>query len=162
MREKVYFVDDGKIVVSCPRCRVTRIVSAAKFLCHPTNVKLRLRCKCGCVHKASLERRIQHRKYIRLSGRYIYLTNKFVHTEGPMEIRDLSCEGLGFILLHRPSVVPLPGDLLSVQFSINELPGATIKKEVRVESFKRSRVGARYLKRIRYETDKKLKIFMAS
>ena len=157
-----YVVDDGKIVVTCPGCRFTKIVSVAKFVSHPSVVKFRLRCKCGHVHRASLERRIQQRKYIKLRGRYIYLTDKFIHTGGPMEISDLSSDGLGFIFLHRPSFVPLPGDLLSVQFDINELPGATIKKEIRVMSFKGFRVGARYLKKIRYETDKTLKIYLSS
>ena len=157
-----YVVDDSKIVVSCSRCRFTKIVSVAKFISHPSVVRLRLQCKSGHIHRASLERRIQQRKYIRLRGRYIYLTDKFVNAEGPMEIRDLSDDGLGFVLLHRPSVEPQPGDLLSVQFDINELPGATIKKEIRVVSFKGFRVGARYLKRIRYETDKTLKIYLSS
>ena len=162
MGEIVYFVDDGNIVITCPRCRFSREISTASFLAHPNHVKLRVKCRCGWVHRGYLERRRQHRKFTKLAGRYIYLSDKFIHTEGSISIKDLSSSGIGFTLLKTPRVTPLPGDLLSVQFKINELPGAFFNKEVLVKSSKGSRVGARFLKRIRYETDKTLKIFLSS
>jgi hypothetical protein len=157
-----YVVDDGKIVVNCPRCRLTKIVSVAKFVSHPSDVKLRVNCKCGHTHRASLERRNRERKYAQLKGKYIYLSDKFIYQECEIEVRDLSSDGLGFILLETPGVAPLPGDSLAVQFRINELPGGLFKKEVRVKSFRGSRIGARFLEKIRYETDKSLKIFLSS
>ena len=161
MGEKVYFVDDGKIVVSCPRCRFTKMVPAAKYLCHPANVKLRLKCRCGFVHTAFLERRLQRRKSTRLEGIYVYLTDKFIHTEGGILVRDLSSCGIGFSFLDDPGIVPLPGDRLSVRFRINRLADASFAKEVLVKSFRGTRVGARFLKKISYETDKVLKIFLS-
>ena len=96
MGDLVYFVNDGKIVVTCPRCRFSKQISTAPFLAHPKHVKLRLKCRCGWVHKASLERRRQQRKFTKLEGRYIYLTDKFIHTEGAIVIKDLSSQGIGF------------------------------------------------------------------
>jgi hypothetical protein len=160
--ERGYAVDDGKIVVVCPKCRYTKVVSVAEHVSRPSDVKLRVKCKCGHTHRAYLERRIRQRKYARLRGRYIYLTDKCIHTECEIEVRDLSSDGLGFILLETPKIAPLPGDALAVQFRINELPGALLKKEVRVKSVNGSRVGARFLKTIRYETDKSMKIFLSS
>ena len=162
MGDMVYFVNDGKIVVTCPRCRFSKQISTASFLTHPKHVKLRLKCRCGWVHRAFLERRTHQRKFTKLEGRYIYLTDKFIHTEGAILVKDLSSQGIGFTFLDAPRITPLPGDPLSVQFRINELPGAFFKKEVRVKSFKGSRVGARFLEKINYETDKPLKIFLAS
>ena len=162
MGKIVYFVKNGKIVVVCPICRFTRTISVAEYVCLPKNVSFRVKCRCGHVHRACLERRRQYRKFTRLTGRYVYLTDKFIHTEGQIVIKDLSSWGIGFSLLEAPRVVPLPGDPLSVQFRINQFPGALLKKEVLVKSFRGSRVGARFLNKISYETDKPLTIFLSS
>lgn len=162
MGETVYYVKNRKIAVTCPRCRYSKVVSASKFLDQSKSVKLRLRCPCGHTHKALLERRSYERKFTPLEGRYIYLTDKFIQTEGDILVRDLSIDGIGFIMMKTPSIVPLPGDPLSVHFRINELPGAMFKKEVVVQSFRGGRVGARFLQQINYATDKPLKIFLLS
>lgn len=119
--------------IFCPNCKYSRSVDVSAYNKLARAVKVRIKCKCGYTYVASLERRDRHRKATNLKGSYIpKLAGKKIH-KGKIEVKNLSVNGILFKFIDNHKYKFKPGDELLVEFSLNEMPGSAIRKEVLIK-----------------------------
>ncbi len=131
--------DENMATFVCPKCELARTVDMAKYKDIKRAVKVRARCKCGHQYTVLLERRKFYRKTTDLKG-YIYGESE---SKGRMVVKDLSRFGLKFELESKRLLYE--GDLLMVEFELDDGHRTLIKKEVRVKSISASLIGAEFL-----------------
>lgn len=129
--------EENKATICCPYCGYTATVSAEKF---STDKKiLKTRCTCGKAFLSSLEFRKHYRKKVRLAGSMRNLrTRKVVD----IVVRDLSGGGIGFTVLSQ--IVPEVGDVLDLDFTLDNANRSKISVQVSVRKIEDRFVGSQF------------------
>ena len=134
-RKPVFAGEDGKFVMTCPRCGFQDTVSAKLF--EVMGSAVRAQCPCGRRFRIIRELRRSFRKNVRLEGYFAQALdngNKLSPGEvwGSMVVRDLSRSGLKFTCHNAGRL--RPGDRLQVRFNLDNANQSLIKKSVIVKS----------------------------
>jgi hypothetical protein len=111
-----------------------------------TAVRVKCKCPCGHTYSALLERRKHIRKNLHLEGRYV---NKNGGGKGKMEVLDLSRSGLKMKLDMETGVKV--GDILRLQFTLDDKQNSEVTKEVTVRSKSGLLLGTEFLSLDHYD-----------
>ena len=146
--------------IICPNCKCYRFVNVSEYKKVEKDVKVRIKCKCGYAQVALLERRHRHRKATSLKGNYIpKLFDKKIHRE-KIEVKNLSASGIRFKFIDNHKNKFKPGDELLIEFSLNEMPGSLIRKEVIIKGFNKPFISAEFKNKNSFKKDLCFKIFL--
>lgn len=126
--QKVFVTGENKAAFACPECEQTRTVDVTQYKELDRAVKIKVKCACGHVYTAALERRRQFRKQVNFKGTYYRLTEGRYTGKGQMVVSDLSRTGLKLRLNDNPNLNP--GDRLFVEFHLDDFKSSFIQKEV--------------------------------
>jgi len=142
MVEKVYITNENKATFICPRCEKTRTVDVSQYARMEQTVKVKSRCPCGHEWTCVLEKRKQYRKGANLSGIYQHIVDGREMDRGKMVVVDISAGGIKLKLeVDRNFKV---GDVLKVEFKLDDSKQTPIKKTVVIRNAGDSLYGAAF------------------
>ena len=126
--QKAFITRDNKVTFSCPHCKGIRTVDVAKYKALEKAVKIKVHCPCGHDYPVMLERRKQFRKAVSLPGTFTRIFNDRRAGNGTMVVKDVSRNGLQ-IRVNDSSYMNV-GDILEVEFKLDDNKRSPIRKEV--------------------------------
>jgi PilZ domain len=142
MVEKVYITNSNQATFICPQCEKTRTVDVSKYARMEKTVKVKSKCACGNTWTSVLEKRKQYRKGARLKGIYKYMLDGREMDRGNMTIMDISAGGVKLKLdVDRPLK---PGDILDIEFKLDDSKQTLMKKTVIIRNASKSYFGTAF------------------
>ncbi len=135
--QKIFMAKDGSAVFVCPSCGREKVFDARPFL--DKNPRFDARCSCGAITPALLEFRKSFRKKVRLLGVCIV---ERTGQEYPIEVRDVSFEGVGFAMADK-TVVPdiVVGDVVEVRFRLDNRAKSLVERRGEIRTLRGNFVG---------------------
>jgi predicted Zn finger-like uncharacterized protein len=132
MVEKVFITGSKKVTFSCPECENARVVDLDQHNQWEKADRIKVRCgRCGHTFRVVLEKRAQYRKAVNFSGSYARLVGGRPVAKGRMKVVDLSRTGLKLKLNETPNF--MVGDILQIEFHLDDAKQSLIKKEVEIK-----------------------------
>ncbi|WP_373501655.1 PilZ domain-containing protein [Desulfococcus sp.] len=139
MENRAFLEDDRTAVFKCPQCNLVKSMDVGQYSKLDRFIRFTARCVCGHSFKVVLERRKFYRKKVKLAGK---CSLKSGSRDFSIVVKDLSRQGLGFEVFGRtPFKV---GDLLMVEFKLDNDSQTVIRKEVKVQLITGETVGAAF------------------
>ena len=136
---KTFYVDkDGMVTFICPKCNESRRESAAQYMNQTETI--RVECKCSNIYEVRLEFRKAYRKETSLDGLY-FRTNESGEW-GKMIVKDLSLGGCRFETVKTHLLEK--GEVIRIEFVLDDARGATIKKNAVVFDVEGRSVGCKF------------------
>ncbi len=126
--QKAFITRDNKVTFSCPQCKGMRTVDVTKYKALEKAVKIKVRCPCGHDYPVMIERRKQFRKVVSLPGTFSRIFNDRRAGNGTMVVKDVSRNGLQIRV--NDSSYMKAGDILEVEFKLDDNKRSPIRKEV--------------------------------
>ncbi|MDO9263078.1 MAG: PilZ domain-containing protein [Desulfosalsimonadaceae bacterium] len=144
MTVKIYIHEDNTAVFVCPECQKTSIKDVSKYASQNKIPRLKAKCTCGHSYEVFLEKRKKFRKPADLPGTYKYAPENMSVPEhtGAITVKDLSYTGLRIKLQLMPRFKV--GDMLWVEFRLDDANRSLIKKKVIVKNMKGLSAGLEY------------------
>ncbi|MFO7840166.1 MAG: PilZ domain-containing protein [Desulfosalsimonadaceae bacterium] len=144
MAEKVFVNSDNTATLQCPKCRKTRMVDVSRYIRTDTSNRLKVRCPCKYQFVVSLEKRKNFRKETCLDGIYRIPESGpgESETQGRIQVLDISKTGLRLKLFSRPRFQP--GDLITVEFRLDDGKNTLIERDVYVRNIKKDEIGVEF------------------
>jgi len=145
IKEKVCFVaGKGPANIICEKCGFIRVVTSEEvpLLKEPFS----FHCKCGNAFPCRIDERKNYRKSTQLSGEYV---NRRTSRKDNMVVIDISFEGIGIMVFNAYDLQQ--GDLLDVDFALNDARETEIKRTVRIKRISKKRIGCDFLKDRAYD-----------
>jgi hypothetical protein len=133
---KTYVRPDNTAVLTCPHCRLQKVVLADSF----NKCKLRVKCLCQKVFTVILENRNRVRKKTRLPGTYI--NNSHEGSNGSLLITDISVTGLSFARSEFQKFKV--GDELTIEFTLDDAYETKISKDVIIKNIRQDSIGCEF------------------
>ena len=127
MAEKVFVTEDNMAVLECPQCKKAKRVDVSRFKDTPQAAKIRVKCSCGHIYEVILERRKSFRKNVNFPGTYTHVLPDYREDKGGITVKDLSRSGVKIKLNVKKDFKI--GDILSLEFSLDDKQRSVIKKE---------------------------------
>jgi PilZ domain len=139
MLEKVYITSKQMATFVCPKCEKSKTVNVAQYANLDKMVKVKVKCPCGYAYTSILEKRKKYRKETNLHGSFIRLVDGRETTSGLMTVRDLSMTGMKLHINgnHGCEV----GDVIKVEFYLDDAQRSLIRKKVIIRNIYRSEIG---------------------
>ena len=142
MVQKVFISNNNTATFVCPQCGNVSTVNVAKYAALDKRVTVKGKCICGHHFSVSLEKRRQYRKETDLPGNYYCRLSNGDMDKGIMRVVDISYKGLKLKLnVARQFKV---GELLRVEFNLNDNRRTLIQKQVIVRNVKKNLVGTSF------------------
>ena len=141
---KIYINEDNTAVFICPECQKTSVKDVTKYASLNIIPRLKAKCTCGHSYEVFLEKRKKFRKLTDLTGTYKYIPEDTSTQEytGTMFVKDMSYTGLRIKLQLMPRFKV--GDMLWVEFRLDDANRSLIKKKVIVKNMKGLSAGLEY------------------
>ena len=145
---RVFLNDQEKGTFICPVCNNHVTKDLAEYV--QTNLAIRIKCKCKCghVYRALVERRRYFRKPMNVIGTFLDPGVKGQPKKGMIKILNISQSGLQFSVNGVPSFKE--GDLLIVEFRLDDEDRSLIREEGIVRRIKSNIVGLEFDNSERY------------
>ena len=124
-RVTCYVGKDGRTVLRCPKCDVTKTIDTSDG--NYSFRKFKATCQCGTLIKGQFEFRKHFRKKVNLSGVY---KKRDTGVRGKIIIQNISLQGVGFNCLRKPSFQK--GDQLDISFTLDNAKKSEVKLWVEV------------------------------
>ncbi len=120
-------------VFTCSKCRRTKAVDVSNYIKLEKIVRFNFECLCGNRYAAILEKRKQHRRETNLHGTFVQFVDEKEVYRGFMTVCDLSLTGmkLKVNVEHCFSI----GDLLQLEFQLDDMDRSIINKKVLIRYF---------------------------
>lgn len=145
---KIFMAKDGSAAFVCPACGREKVFDARAFL--DKNPRVDVRCSCGQVTPVLLEFRKYFRKKVHLVG---FCTVERTGQEYPIEVRDVSLEGVGFALADKTVVSDmLPGDVVEVRFRLDNRAKSLVERRGEIRTLRGEFVGVEFFS-VAYDKD---------
>lgn len=144
MTVKIYVNENNRATFVCPKCQNTAVKDLTRYIERKKAPRLKAKCGCGHTYEVFLEKRKKFRKPVELAGSYTF-TDVTIAPEaqmGSMTVTDLSYSGLR-IKLQVPPLFNV-GDMIVVEFRLNDANRSHIRKKVIVKNIKELSVGLAY------------------
>jgi hypothetical protein len=151
MNEKVFINRDDSATFVCPQCRRSKTVDVSHVIKADRSVKVKCRCTCGHAYAVMLERRRHYRKPANLPGVYTHLADGKQVDRGPMNVIDLSRNGLKLQPVFGTQRGFQVGEKLLVEFQLDDRTKSQLKKEVVVRTVTPQFVGTEFVSDNFYE-----------
>lgn len=126
--QKAFVSSNNKVTFACPQCKKTRTVDIAKHKALEKAVKIKIHCPCGHDYPVMIERRKQFRKEVSLPGTFTRIYNERRAGGGTMVVKDVSRNGLS-LRVNDIAYIRV-GDILEVEFTLDDTKRSPILKEV--------------------------------
>ena len=142
MTEKVYITSKKMATFICPLCQKSKTVDVSKYASLDKIVKVKVTCPCGYGYTSILEKRKKYRKETNLPGSFVHLVDGRRVGGGLMIVKDLSTSGLKIHTnaQHNCAV----GDVVLVEFSLDDTHRTLIKKKVIVRNIVGQNLGTEF------------------
>lgn len=137
-----YLGEDNTTVVRCAACQRTKKVDVSKRLSGARSMRIQIKCGCGHVTSAMLEKRRAFRKSTHLPGAYVHYVNGQPKGKGSCTVKDISQSGLK-LKIAAPEAMAV-GDMLKVSFELDNAQRSRIEKRVVIRSITADAVGAAF------------------
>ena len=126
----------------CSNCQKTNVADVSDYINREKTLKFNGYCKCGSEYTAILERRKHYRKETHLRGTFVKLVDGKEVSRGYMTVCDLSLAGIRLKInaLHCFSI----GDLLEIDFQLDDNQRSKTKKKVIIRNLHFPFVGTEY------------------
>jgi hypothetical protein len=136
MAVTIYINDDNTATFACPKCQKTGIKDLTEYLLRKKSNRLKARCGCGHAYEIFLEKRKKFRKQTDLLGSYKYIPENTTNPDytGSMSVKDISFSGVRIQLQMMPRFKL--GDILSIEFRLDDTNRSQIKKKAIVKNIK--------------------------
>lgn len=137
--QKIFIYGKSEVAVICQACGKVRRLQASDI--EQINHIVRVQCVCGARFNVLFEKRIHYRKVTHLEGRYAIKLD-------PDEclcllvVENLSRNGIGFKTIGNYDIKE--GDVLSVQFSLDNEKRTMIKSNITVKSVNGKYIGGEF------------------
>ncbi|SHF19620.1 PilZ domain-containing protein [Desulfacinum infernum DSM 9756] len=138
---KVFVAEDGKGTFVCPECGFARRVEAFRLINEKKPV--RVKCQCGKTFPVSFEIRKAYRKSVFLFGEYCRRGEEHRIPHSQMIVEDVSATGLRFRSSLNHGL--RKGDLVYVEFPLNDPRRSVIKGVAEVRWVDGKNVGAQFV-----------------
>ena len=140
--EKVFITSNNTATFVCPQCGNVTTADVSKFATVNKRITVHGRCNCGYRFKVSLEKRRQYRKTTDLPGVYYYRLENDDLDKGIMRVVDISSTGVKLKLnVERQFDI---GELIRVEFHLDDKRRTYIKKRVIVRNVYKNLVGTSF------------------
>ena len=158
MTEKVYITSKQMATFVCPKCQRSKTVDVSNFANLDKIVKVNVKCPCGFAYTSILEKRKRYRKETNLPGSYIHFVDGRHVGKGLMTVKDLSTTGMKLKIStgHHCTV----GDVIQVEFHLDDTHRTLIRKKVIIRNIKGADVGTEFA--ITEAVDKALGFYLFS
>jgi hypothetical protein len=137
-----YVGEDNTTLVRCESCQRTKRIDLSNRRAVSGSVRAQIKCPCGHVTSAVLEKRRAFRKQTHLPGTYVHFVNGQPKGKGACTVRDISQSGLK-IKIAAPDALAV-GDMLKVSFVLDDTHRSRIEKRVIVSNISADTVGAAF------------------
>ena len=127
MVEKVFVTGSNMAVFECPECNKAKSVDVSMYKDIRQVVRIKVKCPCGHTYKVVLERRKYYRKDVNFPGTYTHVLPDYREDKGGLTVKDLSSSGVKIKLNVKKDFKI--GDILSVEFRLNDKQRSSIKKD---------------------------------
>ena len=128
----------------CPSCNGRKITNVSRLLKMDKPIRLKVTCTCGNKYVSMIEKRRKYRKPTNFPGTYALISNGDVIYEGLMTVCDISLTGMK-LKLNIDKLIEL-GDIIKVQFHLDDAQRSLIEKKVKVVSLNLPYLGAEFLR----------------
>ena len=142
MAETVYITNSNTAVFRYPQCQRTKNLDVSTFGEFKPPLRFKLTCPCGHVASAVLEKRKRFRKGTHLPGTYVHYVNGQPQGKGTMTVKDLSTNGMKLVFTGNPTIAP--GDLLKIEFRLDDAQRSLVQKKVVVRNVGDHSVGTEF------------------
>ncbi|MBT8339474.1 MAG: hypothetical protein HKP58_09935 [Desulfatitalea sp.] len=142
MVEKVFITSNNKATFVCPQCGNVTTANVAKYAAIDKKITVKCRCNCGHRFDVSLEKRRQYRKATDLPGTFYYRQDTGDMDKGIMRVVDVSTTGLKLKLNVQPRFSI--GEMLDVEFHLDDKRHTLLKKRVVVRNIYKNLVGTAF------------------
>ena len=140
--QKIFLSGDDKASFKCPKCNVSKEADVSKYKNIETSVTLKIKCPCGNEYSVILERRKYYRKNTRISGKFTFSPLIGEDQKSSMTVMDISKGGLKFQMESTPLFQK--GDILEVEFNLDNKNNTLIRKQVYVRNIKNGLVNVEF------------------
>ena len=142
MVEKVYITRKQTAAFICPMCQISKTVDASKFVKLDKMSKINVKCPCGHTFTSFLERRKHYRKETNLAGSFIRFVAGKPADKGNMIVRNLSSTGMKLEVHENFDFSK--GDVLEIEFQLDDVKRTLIKRKVVIRNIKNSYLGTEF------------------
>lgn len=142
MTETVYITTANQAVFRCPQCQRTKTVDASAFDNLTPPLRFKMRCPCGHEATAIVEQRRRFRKEVSLPGSFVHVVNGRPKGKGMMMVKDLSTTGMKLVIA--ASGILSAGDLLKVEFNLDDPARSLVVKKLIIRNINGSEVGTEF------------------
>jgi hypothetical protein len=142
MVEKVFITSNNMATFVCPQCGNVTTANVSKFATINKRITVKCNCNCGNRFSVALEKRRQYRKTTDLPGMYYYRMADGEEDKGIMRVVDISSTGIK-LRLNVERDIPL-GELLRVEFHLDDKRRTFMEKRVIVRNVKKNLVGTSF------------------
>ena len=142
MTEKVYVTSKQMATFICPKCQKSKTVNVSKYANLDKIVKVKVTCPCGYGYTSILEKRKKYRKETNLPGSFVRLVDGRPAGGGLMKVKDLSTSGLKININTQHNCIV--GDVVLVEFSLDDSHRTLIKKKVIVRNIVGRNIGTEF------------------
>jgi len=130
---KIYLADSHDVTFGCTKCGQVQKIDIEGMLL--TKKGFRFRCKCNELY--DVEFRKEYRKHVKIAAKYDNLSRS---ESGEAIIENISMGGIGLTVLPRTQFKE--GDLLRLDFLLDNLKRTNISLDVRIKHIDGHKVGA--------------------
>ena len=151
---------DSRLVdaVNYDYVKKSKTVDASRFKSDSRTVRVRVRCPCGYRYSAILEKRRGYRKEVSLPGSYVHFIDGRKVGRGTLIVKDLSTGGVKLRITDPGNISP--GDVLSIEFRLDDVHRSMLRKKVLVRTIEETNIGAEFA--MSEATDKALGFYLFS
>ncbi len=141
-------------VIKCPKCDTSKPVDMSEHIASDGVVRFKARCKCGYSYRVVLNKRDKFRKKTNLSGSYTNLSHGKEGQKVQMTVLDVSRSGLkSKINQMRLQINDNVGDIISVEFQLDDAKRSMVSKEVVIRWIDRPYIGVEFTSIPKLEAD---------
>ena len=139
MSEKVYITSKQMATFICPKCDKSKRVDVSQYANLDKVVKVKVKCPCGYAYTSILEKRKKYRRETNLHGLYVRIVDGKEMARGLMTVKDLSTTGMKLHINGKHGCEV--GDVLKVEFHLDDIQRSLIRKKVIIRNIYRSEIG---------------------
>ena len=132
--QKIFLTDQETASFKCPKCNASKEANVSQYKKISTSVTLNVKCPCGNEYSVTLERRKFYRKETKISGKFTFSSLFDDDQKGMMTVLDISKGGLKLKMASTP--IFQKGDILEVEFNLDNKNSTPIRKQVYVRNVK--------------------------
>ena len=142
MTEKVFITSRQMATFICPKCQKSKTVNVSKYASLDKIVKVKVTCPCGYGYTSILEKRKKYRKQTNIPGSFVQLTDGRQTGGSLMTVTDLSTSGLKLQINAQHNCIV--GDVIIVEFHLDDANRTLIKKKVIVRNIVGKNIGTEF------------------